>query len=197
MLIGINIVNRYKDLLNKNNFPILLYLNECNDLFDFLKNDNQFITYLREVTQVDYITCNLYCFIYNDNNEKYKEHVICAQEFIKFDELDEDTKHNIVIKYIFKYVEELYKEVFPNVIGGFAGKDLKLSYQSYITMMHDYCTEIRNEYEDSNHEINNETIINCVRGKLSKDPDFVFFNDDTKRALFDYVTKIFESWNVS
>ena len=197
MLIGINIVNRYKDLLNKNNFPILLYLNECNDLFDFLKNDNQFITYLREVTQVDYITCNLYCFIYNDNNEKYKEHVICAQEFIKFDDLDEDTKHNIVIQYIFKYVEELYKEVFPDVIGGFAGKDLKLSYQSYITMMHDYCTEIRNEYEDSNHEINNETIINCVRGKLSKDPDFVFFNDDTKRALFDYVTKIFESWNVS
>lgn len=197
MLIGINIVNRYKDLLNKNNFPILLYLNECNDLFDFLKNDNQFITYLREVTQVDYITCNLYCFIYNDNNEKYKEHVICAQEFIKFDELDEDTKHNIVIQYIFKYVEELYKEVFPDVIGGFAKKDLKMSYQSYITMMHDYCTEIRNEYEDSNHEINNETIINCVRSKLSKDPDFVFFNDDTKRALFDYVTKIFESWNVS
>lgn len=184
-LTAINIVDeKTHSLMNAKSFPILFYWNGDDEtLLQGIKENNDFIEYVKNVCKNDYVTCKLYYFFFDyDNDEKYVERVNYIQDILPFNELDKDIKDGLIHHYLLQYIEEIYKRVFNKTI-----QTIDL-YTQIKTMYND----IKIKYGD---RISCLTFVNYVRSKFENNDDYEYFTDDTKRQMFTYLTNILTNDN--
>lgn len=158
-LISINITNKDKKLLNKNDIPIGLDWNVDDDLMTTIVNDIQFQEYVKKTcfSVSDYASSKLSYFAFNyadgDNDDNYEEKSFKIQDFFKLKEDDD-----IVIEYLLRIFKMMYKSFLKEEYED----EIMFSDENVILDIYD---KIKEKYPE---RFIKESVVNYVRMQLMK-----------------------------
>lgn len=123
-IIAINIITFNKSnepiLTNKNFTPILFYWNGEGDIIDKIKNEKQFIDFIKMNLNDCYKYSNskiIYSYFKEENNEeKYETNNFFLQDLILPDEISEEFQYDICLEVSKKVYETIFNAKYRNPI---------------------------------------------------------------------------------
>lgn len=177
-LVAINIINTLDNtLVNNQTYPILYYWSgeDYSELSESLQNDENFKKYVfKDIT--NYFTSKIYFFFFDDrnNDEQYIEQNMSLQEYVKFDELTDQQKRELISHYIFPVFDKLYVDVFKT---HYPNNDKDNIYN----ILKSIYTKIKNKYGE---RVSERTVINYVRSELMNERFYKLIQEETRKSLF-------------
>ena len=160
--VSLNIVNyKNRQLLNKQNTPLLFYYNGEENINKKLLSDKSFIEYISDVVgnETDY-TSSLLSYFYFDNStdeEQYKDTYINVQDLFTLETFSEERR-----LFSIYYVFNIFKELYENA--------MHVKYeQDIMVMSYEYIVDIYNKIQQKfPNKFIKSTVINYIRNELRK-----------------------------
>lgn len=170
-LVAINIISNEK-LINKNGTPLLFYWDGKQDINEALSSDKTFLDYLNHtVINKDNFTNSYFSFFqyYIENNEEhYKEDKIIIQDFIKFENMN-DEKVSFYKEYLLNHFLYLYKSAYHEEY------NQDISIIGIDDSILDIYDKIQEKYPK---RVIKTTVINYIRSELMKTDNLNIENTD-------------------
>ena len=155
-LVAINIT-QFDKLLNNSTVPLLFYWNGESDIINSLKEDESFISFIKErCMNIDnYTKCKIsyFFFKYNEDNEEYNQQIDDIQDIFQI-----DSNKILILEYLTTIFKKMYNDFLKTRYSG------DIMFNTDDTVLEIY-SRIQEKFPN---RFVKESVLNYVRSELKK-----------------------------